>query len=208
MGLCQSIHNVYGGKGDGVPAVTCEVGEGDVIELGSSRIEVWWLCLDCQSTLAETCVLKVLYTPCHTPGHVCYFVPEQVRIPAYRTLLYFIYTTFIITDVYQASVATPIVFTGDTLFVGGAGNLNAGTPAQMLDAMQRLAKLPGNTEVYAGHEYTCRNLQWGCDYEPENEHIKSKYARMQTTKCSMPSSIGEELHTNPCESIRIIFKLC
>lgn len=42
-----------GGKGDGVQAVTKEVSEGDVIQLGDVTI-------------------GVIDTPCHTPGHVCY----------------------------------------------------------------------------------------------------------------------------------------
>ncbi len=47
------------------------------------------------------------------------------------------------------------VFTGDTLFVGGCGRFFEGTADQMYHALiQKLAKLPKNTLVYCGHEYT------------------------------------------------------
>lgn len=41
----------------------------------------------------------------------------------------------------------PILFSGDTLFSGGCGRLFEGTPAQMLDSLDRLAALPGNTRI-------------------------------------------------------------
>eukprot|EP00494_Astrolonche_serrata_P019794 UN20008 len=50
-------------------------------------------------------------------------------------------------------------FTGDTLFVGGCGNLNAGTPKMMHDAFAKLGKLPSDTLVYVGHEYTVTKLK-------------------------------------------------
>jgi hydroxyacylglutathione hydrolase len=38
---------------------------------------------------------------------------------------------------------TPLLFCGDTLFSGGCGRLFEGTPAQMLDSLDKLAALPG-----------------------------------------------------------------
>jgi hydroxyacylglutathione hydrolase len=52
------------------------------------------------------------------------------------------------------------VFTGDTLFVGGCGNFNSGTPAQMQTALEKLGALPPKTLVYVGHEYTIKNLMF------------------------------------------------
>lgn len=49
------------------------------------------------------------------------------------------------------------VFTGDTLFVGGAGKFFEGTPAHMqLSLADKLGKLPPETLVYCGHEVISR----------------------------------------------------
>jgi len=64
------------------------VSEGDFIMVGAVKV-------------------GVLYTPCHTPGHVT-FVAES------------------------SDGGPKCVFTGDTLFVGGCGNFNAGTPQQVV----------------------------------------------------------------------------
>ena len=70
-------------------------------------------------------------------------------------------------------MTTPFVFTGDTLFVGGCGNFNSGTPEQMYKAMcEVLGKLPEETLVYCGHEYTHRNLAFAVCAEPDNEQLK------------------------------------
>lgn len=45
------------------------------------------------------------------------------------------------------------VFTGDTLFVGGAGRFFEGTPEEMQRSLgDKLGKLPPETLVYCGHE--------------------------------------------------------
>lgn len=46
-----------------------------------------------------------------------------------------------------------VVFTGDTLFIGGAGRFFEGSPGDMLLSLSaKLAKLPPETLVYCGHE--------------------------------------------------------
>ncbi len=63
-----------------------------------------------------------LFTPCHTTGHICYYVTssdEHVQ---------------------------PAVFTGDTLFLSGCGRFFEGTAEQMYTALIRiLSKLPDRT---------------------------------------------------------------
>lgn len=44
------------------------------------------------------------------------------------------------------------MFTGDTLFVGGAGRFFEGTPEEMQLSLDKLGKLPPETLVYCGHE--------------------------------------------------------
>jgi len=95
---------IIGGKRDGAKAVTREVADGETVKMGDLDI-------------------KVLATPFHTPGHVCYYVEH---------------------DNHRA------VFTGDTLFVAGCGNLNAGTKSQLHHAFKVLGALPKDTLIYCG----------------------------------------------------------
>lgn len=49
------------------------------------------------------------------------------------------------------------VFTGDTLFIGGAGKFFEGSPDDMqLSLGDKLGKLPPETLVYCGHEVSYR----------------------------------------------------
>lgn len=47
------------------------------------------------------------------------------------------------------------MFTGDTLFVGGAGKFFEGTPEEMQLSLDKLGELPPETLVYCGHEVRC-----------------------------------------------------
>mmetsp|Transcript_43916 Transcript_43916/g.70268 ORF Transcript_43916/g.70268 Transcript_43916/m.70268 type:complete len:247 (+) Transcript_43916:177-917(+) len=147
---------VLGGRNDNIPACTRAVGDGDSFQVGTVEV-------------------RVLDTPCHTPGHVCYVTKE--------------------TD------GTPCVFTGDTLFVGGSGNLNSGTAAQMKYALiDVLGALDDETRVYVGHNYTEKNLRFALHVEPENEYVikKLEEARDKNSRREfICSTIGGEKQYNP-----------
>ena len=66
------------------------------------------------------------------------------------------------------------VFTGDTLFAMGCGRLFEGTPRQMWESLSKLAKLPDDTRVYCGHEYTESNGRFALTVEPDNEALKAR----------------------------------
>lgn len=68
--------------------------------------------------------IDCLHTPGHTPGGQCFRVEGSC-------------------------------FTGDTLFVDGCGrvDLPGSDPEQMYHSLQRLAGLPPETVIYAGHDY-------------------------------------------------------
>jgi hydroxyacylglutathione hydrolase len=70
--------------------------------------------------------VSCLYTPCHTTGHICYYVTSSdEEIP-------------------------PAVFTGDTLFLSGCGRFFEGTADQMYNALIRiLSKLPDSTVSFS-----------------------------------------------------------
>lgn len=121
--------------------------------------------------------VKCLLTPCHTRGHICYFV-ENI------------------------SSGKRAVFTGDTLFSAGCGKFFEGTADQMYEALNKiLYSLPDDTEVYCGHEYTANNLLFAAHVEPENEVIRDKLIWAKNKKSAgeptIPSTIGEEKLFNP-----------
>jgi hydroxyacylglutathione hydrolase len=87
------------------------------------------------------------------------------------------------------------VFTGDTLFGGGCGRLFEGDAAMMHASLMRLAKLPSDTKVYFGHEYTASNLRFAAAVEPESGAVAERVKTMPTP--STPSTIAVERATNP-----------
>jgi hydroxyacylglutathione hydrolase len=101
-----------------------------------------------------------------------------------------------------AFVVDDAVFTGDTMFVAGCGRLFEGTPEMMVVSLcDKIARLPPNTRVYCGHEYTVSNLRFAAVAEPENEDVKRKLEIAQEKRSrgepTVPSTIAEELATNP-----------
>jgi hydroxyacylglutathione hydrolase len=93
------------------------------------------------------------------------------------------------------------VFCGDTLFACGCGRLFEGTPRQMVDSLGKLARLPGSTRVFCGHEYTLANIRFAEAVEPGNRALAERKAREEAKRArgepTLPSTIAEELATNP-----------
>ncbi|XP_022306808.2 hydroxyacylglutathione hydrolase, mitochondrial-like isoform X1 [Crassostrea virginica] len=148
---------VYGGD-NRVPALNAKVGHGDQFKVGNLDV-------------------KCLHTPCHTTGHICYFVTGP-------------------------SGQEPAVFTGDTLFIGGCGKFFEGTGETMYSALITiLSKLPGNTRVFCGHEYTVNNLKYALHVEPDNAALKKKFEWAKEQRAqnfpTIPSTIQGELEFNP-----------
>ncbi|XP_018416710.1 PREDICTED: hydroxyacylglutathione hydrolase, mitochondrial-like [Nanorana parkeri] len=127
--------------------------------------------------------VKCLYTPCHTSGHICYYVTKP------------------------NSSEPPAVFTGDTLFVAGCGKFFEGTAEEMYKALiEILGSLPPETRVYCGHEYTINNLKFARHVEPNNEQIKQKLSWAKETyndgEPTIPSTLAEEFTFNPFMRVR------
>jgi hydroxyacylglutathione hydrolase len=95
----------------------------------------------------------------------------------------------------------PLLFCGDTLFSGGCGRLFEGTPAQMLDSLDRLAALPGNTRVCCAHEYTLSNLKFALVVDPDNlvlrEYTQTCNALRQQNLATLPVPLSIERVINP-----------
>jgi hydroxyacylglutathione hydrolase len=104
-------------------------------------------------------------------------------------------------DVAYYSEAEKMVFTGDTLFIGGCGKLFGGTAAMMWDAMKMLRGLPDDTEVYCGHEYTVENLEFAASLEPGNASVADRLDEMRRLSeeniPTVPGLMGVERQTNP-----------
>jgi hydroxyacylglutathione hydrolase len=115
---------------------------------------------------------RFLFIPCHTSGHVAVYFPKE-----------------------QA------VFTGDTLFIAGCGRLFEGTAADMHNNMVKLMALPEDTQIYCGHEYTVKNLQFALTLEPQNTKVQAKLNWAQAMRekklPTVPSTVAEEKDINP-----------
>jgi len=93
------------------------------------------------------------------------------------------------------------VFTGDSLFALGCGRVFEGTMEMMHESLQKLAKLPPDTMVYSGHEYTLANAKFGMTMAPDNAALKARVADVKRLRAAgtatVPSLLSLELATNP-----------
>jgi hydroxyacylglutathione hydrolase len=154
---------VYGAD-DRIDALNSRVGHNEKFKVGSLEV-------------------TSLSTPCHTSGHICYFVTnDNAKEP-------------------------PVVFTGDTLFIAGCGRFFEGSPSEMYRALvEVLAALPPETLVYCGHEYTVANLKFASTVEPSNSAVAGKLAwavaQRDADQPTVPSTIGDEMTFNPFMRVR------
>jgi len=100
-----------------------------------------------------------------------------------------------------AYYAPGYLFCGDTLFSAGCGRIFEGTPEQMLNSLQKINQLPGDTLVFCAHEYTLANLAFAKAVDPDNEaitqHIKHIKNLRAQHKPSLPSQLELEQQINP-----------
>jgi hydroxyacylglutathione hydrolase len=115
---------------------------------------------------------QVIETPGHTRGQINFFFPDG-----------------------------DILLSGDTLFSLGCGRLIEGTPAEMFDSLHKLAKLPGDTLVCCGHEYTEANARFALAVDPDNAALHEFVGKVEQLRAagqpSVPSVLANELRANP-----------
>src|SRR5690606_8668948 len=94
------------------------------------------------------------------------------------------------------------LFVGDTLFSAGCGRLKEGTAAQLHASLKTIAALPASTQVYFGHEYTLRNLDFALHYQAAPVADVQAYraacaAKLARGEVTTPTTIATELKVNP-----------
>lgn len=116
--------------------------------------------------------VSVLHTPGHTTDMLNYYIPDA-----------------------------GVVFAGDTLFAMGCGRLFEGDGPMMWGSLQKLAALPPETQVYAGHEYTTANAAFALTVDPGNAALAARQDEVKALrvdgKATLPTTIAQELATNP-----------
>jgi len=114
---------------------------------------------------------KIIHIPGHTTGHIgFYFFKEKV------------------------------LFTGDTLFSLGCGKIFEGTYKQMFESLSKIKNLPGDTQIYCGHEYILQNSNFCIAQDPQNLSLQNKIIqikeKLNENKPTIPSILKDEKECN------------
>ncbi len=115
--------------------------------------------------------VKILHIPGHTLGHICFFFEKE-----------------------------KIAFTGDTLFSLGCGKIFEGDHKQMLISLGKIKKLPKDTRIFCGHEYTLKNAQFCVKYDSDNLDLIKFFKKIKDLRSNslptVPSKLEDELKSN------------
>jgi hydroxyacylglutathione hydrolase len=114
----------------------------------------------------------ILFIPGHTRGHVAFHFGGE------RAL-----------------------FCGDTLFSLGCGRMFEGTAPMMWASLDKLRRLPADSCVYCGHEYTAANARFAVTLDPDNPALRRREREVAALRAknepTIPSTMGEERAANP-----------
>ena len=115
---------------------------------------------------------KVIHTPGHTLGHVCFYMAGE-----------------------------KCLFSGDTMFHLGCGRVFEGSMDQMWSSLLKLRSLPNDTLVYCGHEYTSSNAKFAKHIDPDNQLLKKTYLKIKNKRDknlpTIPFELGKQKFINP-----------
>ena len=122
--------------------------------------------------VGKTVELECLDTPGHTMCHICL----------------------------RSHTEQPALFSGDTLFNAGAGNVHNGGSVHALYTTfaDQLAKLPDNTLVYPGHDYIESNLKFTLAREADNAAAAALLSTVagHDPATSVVTTLGQEKQHN------------
>ena len=117
-------------------------------------------------------VFKVIDTPGHTIGHICFYFEDQ-----------------------------NFLFCGDTIFSLGCGRLFEGSYEQMTESILKIRSLPDCTKIFCGHEYTESNAKFAEFLDPGDDLLKKKILNIKKdrleSKPTIPAVLEEEKKLNP-----------
>ncbi len=115
---------------------------------------------------------EILFIPGHTKGHIAFHFRGE------RAL-----------------------FCGDTLFSLGCGRMFEGTAPMMWASLDKLRRLPAETRVFCGHEYTAANARFAVSIDPDNQTLRRREREIAELRAqnrpTIPSTMGEERAANP-----------
>jgi hydroxyacylglutathione hydrolase len=115
---------------------------------------------------------EILFIPGHTRGHIAFHFPGERA-----------------------------VFCGDTLFSLGCGRTFEGDPPTMWASLDKLRRLPAETRIFCGHEYTAANARFAVTIDPGNAALRRREAEVTRlrgqAKPTIPSTMAEERAANP-----------
>jgi hydroxyacylglutathione hydrolase len=114
----------------------------------------------------------VIETPGHTQGHIAFHFDAEGAL-----------------------------FAGDTLFSLGCGRRFEGSAEEMWDSLDRLRRLPGQTLLYCGHEYTESNARFALSIDGANPDLRTRAEAVAALRAegrpTLPSPLDQECATNP-----------
>lgn len=127
---------------------------------------------DGETFMLGNATATVLAVPGHTKGHIAFWFADSKAL-----------------------------FCGDALFVLGCGRVFEGTPDMMWASLDKMRRLPGDTQVYCAHEYTQKNAQFALSIEQDNEILQRRAQTIadlrRAGRPTVPASMAEELAANP-----------
>ncbi len=94
------------------------------------------------------------------------------------------------------------IFVGDTLFTLGCGRCLEGTPEQLFQSVVKLKRLPGETRIHFGHEYSDRNFAFLKKHEAQLDadgisNTWKSFECPQSGQIRKAPRLDEELQLNP-----------
>ena len=114
---------------------------------------------------------KIYHVPGHTSGHIAFHFFKEKKL-----------------------------FIGDTLFSLGCGRIFEGTNEEMFNSLNRIKKIPDDTEIYCGHEYTLQNSKFCLTHDSTNLNLKNKILeierKLKNGLPTMPTFLKDELKCN------------
>ena len=114
---------------------------------------------------------KIYHVPGHTSGHIAFHFFKEKKL-----------------------------FIGDTLFSLGGGRIFEGTNEEMFNSLNRIKKIPDDTEIYCGHEYTLQNSKFCLAHDSTNLNLKNKILeierKLKNGLPTIPTFLKDELKCN------------